>query len=240
MKLFPAIDLYEGKAVRLAKGDYNKMTVYSDNPPAFAAQFREKGAEYLHVVDLEGAKSGETPNFEVVERIVNETDLKVEIGGGIRSEEVIKKYLALGVMRVILGTAAVENPEFLEKMVNKYGEKIAVGVDLNCKKVAIKGWLETSELDCYDFFERLENLGVKTVICTDISKDGMLAGTNVELYEELSSKYSIDIVASGGVSRLDDVRRLKKLGLYGAILGRAIYTGDIDLVEALKIARGEN
>lgn len=239
MKLFPAIDLYEGKAVRLAKGDFNRMTVYSNDPPAFAAQFKAKGAQFLHVVDLEGAKSGGTPNAELIKKIVAETDLKVEIGGGIRSEEVIEKYLELGVMRVILGTAAVENPNFLEKMLRKYGEKIAVGVDLNGSKVAIKGWLETSELDCYDFFEHLEAIGVKTVICTDISKDGMLGGTNVELYKALSSRYKLDLVASGGVSTLDDIRRLKALGLYGAILGRAIYTGDVDLEQALKVARGE-
>ena len=238
MNIFPAIDIIAGKAVRLEKGDYAKMTVYSDSPVEVAKSFEAAGAKYLHVVDLEGAKDGTTPNLDVIVKIISETSLKVEVGGGIRSHEVLDAYINAGVYRVILGTAAVTSPDFLESAVAKYGEKIAVGVDLSEGMVAIKGWREVSTLSCMDFFERLEKLGVKTVICTDISKDGLLGGTNVELYRELSGKFSIDIIASGGVSTLDDIRKLKEMNLYGAILGKAIYAKRIDLSEALGVARG--
>jgi phosphoribosylformimino-5-aminoimidazole carboxamide ribotide isomerase len=237
MNIFPAIDLYEGKAVRLFKGDYNQMTVYSENPPEVAELFRSKGAEYLHVVDLEGAKSGETPNLEVVRSIVARGGLKTEIGGGVRSEEVIKKYLDIGVFRVILGTAAITNPGFVGEMVAKYGDKIAVGVDIRDGFVAIKGWTETSSVSCFDFCESLQRDGVKTVICTDISKDGVLGGTNMQLYRDLSARFEMDFVASGGISALDDVKALGGMGLYGAILGKALYTGGLDLAEAIKEAR---
>ena len=238
MNIFPAIDIIDGKAVRLERGDYAKMTVYSDSPVEVAKSFEAVGAKYLHVVDLEGAKDGTTPNLDVIVKIIAETSLKVEVGGGIRSHEVLDAYINAGVYRVILGTAAVTSPDFLESAVKKYGDKIAVGVDLSDGMVAIKGWREVSALSCMDFFERLETLGVKTVICTDISKDGLLGGTNVELYRELSSKFSIDIIASGGVSTLDDIRKLKEMNLYGAILGKAIYAKRIDLGEALGVARG--
>ena len=238
MYIFPAIDLYDKKAVRLYKGDYNEMTVYSENPIEIALDFKASGAEFIHVVDLEGAKDGTTPNLDVIVKIIAETSLKVEVGGGIRSHEVLDAYINAGVYRVILGTAAVTSPDFLESAVAKYGDKIAVGVDLADGMVAIKGWREVSAISCMDFFERLEGLGVKTVICTDISKDGLLGGTNVELYRELSSKFSIDIIASGGVSTLDDIRKLKEMNLYGAILGKAIYAKRIDLGEALSVARG--
>ncbi len=237
MNIFPAIDLYEGRAVRLFKGDYAQMTVYSENPPEVAAGFRAKGAEYLHVVDLEGAKSGETPNLSVVRAIVEKGGLKTEIGGGIRSEETVKRYLDIGVMRVILGTAALEDPDFLADMLAKYGDKIAVGVDVRDGFVAVKGWLETSTTECFDFIGKLAGMGVKTVICTDISRDGAMRGTNRELYRELSARFGLDIVASGGVSSLEDVRSLSGMGLYGAILGKALYTGDIDLREAIEVAR---
>ena len=238
MNIFPAIDIIDGKAVRLEKGDYAKMTVYSDSPLEVAKSFEAAGAKFLHVVDLEGAKDGTTPNLDVIVKIISETSLKVEVGGGIRSIEVLDAYINAGVYRVILGTAAVSSPEFLEAALAKYGDKIAVGVDLSAGMVAIKGWREVSSLSCDEFFERLEGLGVKTVICTDISKDGLLGGTNIELYKALSEKFSIDIIASGGVSSLDDVRKLKDMNMYGAILGKAIYAKRIDLSEALALARG--
>ena len=240
MELFPAIDLIGGCAVRLVKGDYAQKTVYSENPAAVARSFAEAGAKYLHVVDLEGAKDGGTPNLETIQNIVEQGGLLVEVGGGIRSEEVIKKYLDAGVFRVILGTAAVQNPVFLEEMVQKYGEKIAVGVDIKDGMVAIKGWTEVSAESCFDFCEKLQKIGVKTIICTDISKDGLLSGTNLELYKELSEKFSVDIVASGGVTTLDDVKKLADMGMYGAILGKALYTGNIDLKAAVELVKGGN
>lgn len=240
MELFPAIDLIGGCAVRLVKGDYAQKTVYSDNPAEVAKSFAAAGAKYLHVVDLEGAKDGGTPNLETIRNIVEKGGLLVEVGGGIRSEEVIKKYLDAGVFRVILGTAAVQNPTFLEEMVQKYGEKIAVGVDIKDGMVAIKGWTEVSAESCFDFCEKLQKIGVKTIICTDISKDGLLSGTNLELYKELSEKFSVDIVASGGVTTLDDVKKLANMGMYGAILGKALYTGNIDLKAAVELTKGGN
>ena len=238
MELFPAIDLIGGCAVRLVKGDYAQKTVYSENPAEVAKSFAAAGAKYLHVVDLEGAKDGGTPNLETIKNIVENGGLLVEVGGGIRSEEVIKKYLDAGVFRVILGTAAVQNPAFLEEMVQKYGEKIAVGVDIKDGMVAIKGWTEVSQESCFDFCEKLQKIGVKTIICTDISKDGLLSGTNLELYKELSEKFSVDIVASGGVTTLDDVKKLADMGMYGAILGKALYTGNIDLKAAVELVKG--
>lgn len=240
MELFPAIDLIGGCAVRLVKGDYAQKTVYSENPAEVAKSFAAAGAKYLHVVDLEGAKDGGTPNLETIKNIVEKGGLLVEVGGGIRSEEVIKKYLDAGVFRVILGTAAVQNPAFLEEMVQKYGEKIAVGVDIKDGMVAIKGWTEVSAESCFDFCEKLQKIGVKTIICTDISKDGLLSGTNLELYKELSEKFSVDIVASGGVTTLDDVKKLADMGMYGAILGKALYTGNIDLKAAVELTKGGN
>ena len=237
MLILPAIDLYDKKAVRLYKGDYNEMTVYSNNPIEIARKFQECGATYIHMVDLEGAKNGTTPNIDEVRKVVDYTDLKVEIGGGIRDEETVQKYIDLGVERVILGTAAVTDDEFLRKMVSKYKEAIAVGVDLKDGYVAIKGWTEKSALTADDFFKHLSEIGVKTVICTDISKDGAMQGTNRELYKELSEKYTMDIVASGGVSSIDDIKALKDMDLYGAILGKAYYIGAVDLKEAVEVAK---
>ena len=237
MILFPAIDLYDRKAVRLYKGDYNQMTVYSENPIEIARDFSSCGATHIHMVDLEGAKDGTTPNLSIVEQIAKETDLFVEIGGGIRNMETVEKYLSCGVSRVILGTAAVSDPSFLEKAVATYGYKIAVGADVKDGKIAIKGWLENSAYTLDDFMARLETLGVSNVICTDISKDGAMKGTNRELYRELSRKYSVSITASGGVSDLDDIAALREMELYGAIIGKAYYTGAIDLKEALEVAK---
>ena len=237
MLIFPAIDLYDKKAVRLYKGDYNQMTVYSENPLDVAKEFKASGAQYIHMVDLEGAKEGTTPNFGVVESVCRYSGLKVEIGGGIRSEETVKRYIDAGVMRVILGTAALDDPEFLALMCEKYGDKIAVGADLKDGQVAVKGWLETSNVSGMDFCQKMQDMGVKTIICTDISRDGAMRGTNRELYKELSERFTMDIVASGGVSTIDDVKALRKMNLYGAIVGKAIYTGDIDLKEAIEVAR---
>ena len=237
MILYPAIDLVGGKAVRLFKGDYAQMTVYSDDPVAVAMAFRNAGATRMHLVDLEAAKSGIPENAATIRAIAKQTDLFLEAGGGIRTMETLDAYLALGVDRAILGTAAVTDPDFLEAAIAKYGEKVAVGVDLKDGYVAIKGWTETSDLTADAFFARMEALGVKTVICTDISRDGAMKGTNRELYKALSGKFSIDLIASGGVSSLDDIAALKEMGLSGAIIGKAYYTGAIDLRKALEVAR---
>jgi len=237
MNIFPAIDIIDSKAVRLFKGDYNQKTVYNDSPLSVAKDFASKGASYIHLVDLDGAKSGDTPNCDIIKSIAKETPLKVEIGGGIRSEEVIKRYLDAGVMRVILGTVAIEKPEFTEEMVSKYGEAIAVGIDISNGFVATKGWTNISSVSCDEMFARMEKIGVKTVICTDISKDGAMNGTNLELYKALKAKYAIDIVASGGVSSIEDVKALREMDMYGAILGKALYEGAIDLSEAIEVAK---
>lgn len=238
MNLFPAIDLYEGKAVRLVKGDYAQMTVYSENPEELGVAFRCAGAEYLHTVDLEGAKDGTTPNLETVQKLVQTSGLKVQVGGGIRSPEIVRRYLDAGVHRVIIGTAAVTDPDFLQDMVETYGGQIAVGVDVRDGMAAIRGWQEQSELTCDALFARLTKAGVQTVICTDISKDGMLAGPNMEMYKDLSEKYKVRLIASGGITTLDDVKKLRDMDLYGAILGKSIYTGSIDLAAAVLACRG--
>ncbi len=237
MLIYPAIDLYDGKAVRLFKGDYAQMTVYSEDPTSVARDFAACGATRIHLVDLEGAKSGKTPNFPTVTAIKNATGLFCEIGGGIRDMETIEKYLSAGIDRVILGTAAVTEPGFVEKAVAKYGEKIAVGIDIRDGFVAIKGWTVKSEENAMDFCEKMQRIGVKTLICTDISKDGAMQGTNHALYRELSQRFQLDIIASGGVSSLEDVQRLTALDIHGAIVGKAYYTGAIDLRKAIEVAK---
>lgn len=237
MNIFPAIDLYDGKAVRLYQGDYNQMTVYDEDPLRVARTFVAAGAKYLHTVDLEGAKTGGTPNLDLIRRLAAETGLFVEVGGGIRSMEVIDRYLSGGVGRVILGTAAVTDESLLRQALDKYGEKIAVGADLRDGCVAIKGWTEGSGLRWEDFFGKMEALGVRTIICTDISRDGAMRGANRALYREIQSRFRVDLIASGGVSSLEDVRALSELGLYGAIIGKAWYTGAVDLREAIEVAR---
>ncbi|MBQ2733443.1 MAG: 1-(5-phosphoribosyl)-5-[Clostridia bacterium] len=237
MKLFPAIDLYEKKAVRLLFGDYEKMTVYSDDPLAVARDFEKNGMTCIHMVDLEGAKSGTTPNIDIVKSIAENTSLFVEIGGGIRNMETVAKYLECGVDRVILGTAAVTDEAFLCEAIKKYGDKIAVGADVKDGRIAIKGWLESSRYTLFEFVEKMQALGVKNIICTDISKDGAMRGANLELYSELSRKFTVDITASGGVSTLDDVKKLNAMGIYGAIIGKAYYTGAIKLSEAAEAAK---
>lgn len=236
MKIFPAIDLYDRKAVRLFKGDYNQMTVYSNNPVEIAFDFENKGASYVHLVDLEGAKFGTTPNISVVKEIVDNTSLYCEIGGGIRNIETVDKYLSIGVNRIILGTAAVENETFLKNCINEYGSRIAVGVDIKDGMVAVKGWVEKSEYNAFSFCEKLQNIGVTNIICTDISKDGAMRGTNLDLYKQLSERFNIEITASGGVSSINDVKALADINLYAAIIGKAYYTGAIDLKEAIEVA----
>ena len=237
MNIFPAIDLVDSNAVRLFKGDYDQMTVYSDNPLEVARDFESKGAKFIHLVDLEGAKDGTTPNIETVQKIAKNTNLFTEIGGGIRNIQTVEKYLNSGVDRVILGTAAVKDEAFLKETIMKFGDKIAVGIDIKDGFVAIKGWTESSGIDPYEFTEKMQNLGVKYIICTDVSKDGAMKGTNLELYRELSKKFSINITASGGVSSIKDVAELRKMDIYGAIIGKAYYVGAIDLKEAIEVAK---
>ena len=237
MKIFPAIDLYDKKAVRLFKGDYAQMTVYSDDPVSIAKDFEEKGAQYIHVVDLEGAKNGAPAHLDIIERIVKETNLFLETGGGIRNMETVDSYIARGANRVILGTSAVTDEAFLTAALDKYGDKIAVGADIADGKIAIKGWKEKSEYSAEAFFEKMQKLGVKTIICTDISKDGAMRGANLELYKSIGEKYALNVIASGGVSSLDDVKALAQMGTYGAIIGKAYYIGAIQLEEAIEVAK---
>ena len=237
MLIYPAIDMYEGKAVRLFKGDYAQMTVYSEDPCAVAQEFKKSGASCIHLVDLEGAKLGTTPNFELVKAIKATTGLFCEIGGGIRDMETIKKYVDAGIDRVILGTAAVTSPGFVEEAVKAYGDKIAVGIDIKDGFVAIKGWTETSEENAMDFTAKMQSIGVKTMICTDISRDGAMKGANHELYRQLAQRFDMNIIASGGVSSMEDVEKLAALDIHGAIVGKAYYTGAIDLAKAIEVAK---
>ncbi|MDR1131233.1 MAG: 1-(5-phosphoribosyl)-5-[(5-phosphoribosylamino)methylideneamino]imidazole-4-carboxamide isomerase [Oscillospiraceae bacterium] len=235
MDLYPAIDLRGGKAVRLVRGDYDKMTVYSDAPAVVAAGFRRAGAEYLHLVDLDGARDGNTPNYALIKSIVAESGLRAEVGGGVRSMAVVRGYLDAGAMRVIIGTAAVTDPDFLRTALARYGERIAVAVDVRAGFVAMHGWTQTSAVRCEDFCESLQNAGVKTVICTDISKDGLLQGANEALYAALVKRFSMAMIASGGIRTTADLARLKETGVRGAILGKALYTDSIDLAQALAL-----
>lgn len=237
MIIYPAIDLFDGKAVRLYRGDYSQMTVYSDNPAEISEDFKKCGATHIHIVDLEGAKNGTTPNFETVIKIKKTSGLFCEVGGGIRDMNTIEKYVSSGIDRVILGTAAVTDKGFVRAAVERYGEKIAVGIDIKDGFVAIKGWTQKSDLTPFEFCEEMQNAGVKTLICTDISKDGAMKGTNHALYSELMERFSMQIIASGGVSSLDDVKRLAQRNIYGAIIGKAYYTGDINLKTAVEVAK---
>ena len=237
MEIYPAIDLYGGKAVRLFKGDYARMTVYSDHPTEIAEAFRAAGAKRMHVVDLEGAKAGSPMNLQTIAELVKAFAGFVEMGGGIRSMQTLEDVFSVGVDRVILGTAAVEDEAFLTRALETYGERIAVGVDLKDGFVAIKGWTERSALSADSFFAKMQRMGVSTVICTDISRDGAMQGTNRALYRALSQKYSIDLIASGGVSTMEDVQALAAMGLHGAIIGKAYYIGAIDLKQAIEVAK---
>ena len=237
MILYPAIDLYEGKVVRLKRGDYDQMTVYSEDPLSVAFGFMEDGATALHIVDLEGARTGKPANYEIIKRIASETGMFIQAGGGIRSQETICKYLDIGIKRVILGTAAASKPDLMREMTYKFGDAIAVSVDIKEGFVAIKGWTEVSNQNAFNFCAAVENIGVKTLICTDITKDGMLKGTNMELYYVLRSKLSIDLIASGGITSLDELKTLSGLGVNGAILGKTLYTGNLNLKEAINLCK---
>lgn len=238
MKIFPAIDLRDGKVVRLTQGDYDQMVVYASNPDEIADQFLSAGASHLHVVDLDGAKDGTLANYDTIVKLAKHP-LFIEVGGGIRDEERIKAYLAAGVDRVILGSVAIEKPEFVAEMVAKYGDAIAVGVDARDRKVAIHGWKTVTDVDSVDFCKKLAEMGVKTVIYTDISKDGALSGTNLEIYKLLSAIEGLDIVASGGITFEHEIETLAEMGTSGAILGKALYTGKLDLARAVAIAEKE-
>ena len=240
MILYPAIDLYDGMAVRLRQGRYDDMTVYDRDPEALALRMREAGATHLHMVDLEGARSGSTANLALIEKIASATGLFIELGGGIRGMETVRRYLDCGISRAILGTAAAENEEFLREALETFGAQIAVGVDLKDGFVAVRGWEEKSSWTAEAFFRHLTELKVRTVICTDISRDGVLAGSNHDLYASLNERYPIDLIASGGVSSLEDIRGLRALGMSGAILGRAYYSGAVTLEDALAAAAGDD
>lgn len=240
MIIYPAIDLYDGKAVRLYKGDYDQMTVYSENPPEVAESFVKAGATHMHVVDLEGAKSGITMNFDTIMAIRKAApDMFIEVGGGIRDEETIDKYLEAGIDRVVLGTIAVQDQGMLNRAVRSWGKKIAVGIDVRDGFVAVKGWTELTNYTVEDFARIMQSFGISTIICTDISRDGAMKGANRLLYSELSESMNLDIIASGGVSSLDEIRALAGFGIHGAIVGKAYYTGAIDLAEAIRVAAGE-
>ena len=235
MKVFPAIDLREGNVVRLLKGDYNKMTVYGENPLEVAQEFEDAGAEYLHVVDLDGAIDGSQPNFAAVRDIIEGTGLKVEIGGGIRNEDIIVDYAQIGELRVIIGTMAIKDPEFTARMIKRHGKNVAVGVDISDGYVAIKGWTEVTDKTVDDMCQDLIDMGDRTIICTDISRDGAMEGTNIELYKKLVEEYGdyLDIIASGGISSMEDLEKLQEVGVDGVIIGRALYNGALDLGEVL-------
>ena len=239
MELFPAIDIRGAKVVRLTKGDYDVMKVYRDNPTEVAEEFLKAGANNLHVVDLDGARDGSLANFESIKALANTKGLFIEVGGGIRNMERIEGYLNLGVGRVILGTAAIKNYPFVEQAVKEFGDAIAVGVDAKDGMVAVSGWEEVTTTDSFEFCKRLRDTGVKTVIYTDISKDGAMSGTNLEVYKKLSEIKGLDIVASGGITFESEIETLRNMGTYGAILGKALYEGKLDLSRAIKIARGE-
>ncbi len=236
MKIFPAIDLRDGRVVRLKFGDYNNMTSYSDNPVEIAKQFEDAGASNLHIVDLDGAKEGSPKNFDVIEKINSSCSLFTELGGGIRNMERIKDYINIGINRAIIGTAALQDPEFLKEALSVYKEKIAVGVDTKNGNVAISGWLESTEKNGIDFCRELASLGVGTVIYTDISKDGALSGTNLDIYKELAKIENLNIIASGGISFENEICELCKIGTYGAIVGKAIYEKKLDLKRVLELA----
>ena len=236
MVLFPAIDILGARAVRLFKGDYNQVTVYSERPWEVAQTFADKGCKAIHIVDLDGAREGSAVNMDVVQRIASVRGLFSEIGGGIRNMKTAEAYLKAGVSRIILGTAALESPAFLKSALDSFADKVAVGVDLRDGRVAVKGWLETSQTEGLDFLKSLQDMGVENAIVTDISRDGAMKGPNVELYRTLSSSLDMKITASGGVSTLDDLRRLKEAGVYAAIIGKAYYTGAVRLEDALEVA----
>ena len=237
MRIFPAIDLKNGEAVRLTEGDYNNKKTYFENPMEALDFFIECESENLHIVDLDGASEGNTFNFSAIEKIIKKCDLFTQVGGGIRNEETIKKYLGIGVNRIILGTIAFEDLNFLEKMINKYKKNIGVSVDAKNGMIAVKGWKEIKNEDSVDCCKKFDSMGIDTIIYTDISKDGKLSGTNLDIYKELKNKISCNIIASGGITDEEEIIKLKELNIEGAIVGKAIYEKKIDLKKIIKLAK---
>ncbi len=237
MKIFPAIDIINGSVVRLTKGDFADITNYRFTPLAAAHEFQGKGARYLHIIDLDGAKEGSLSNFSVIKDIIHQTGMSVQVGGGIRTIDRIERYLDAGAARVILGTGAISDREFLLQAIDRFGDRIAVGVDAKDGYVAIEGWQTVTKTKSMDFCLLLLELGIKTVIYTDIDKDGAMQGTNLEIYSELSKISGLDIIASGGVSDIAEITPLKEMGTYGCIIGKALYEGAIDLKDALAVAK---
>lgn len=233
MQIYPATDILGGKVVRLTKGDYNQVKIYADSPAEMALEFMKDGATNLHMVDLDGAKDGAPVNFNAIKEAAQIKNLFIEVGGGIRDMKRVEDYLNLGVKRVILGTAAIRNYPFVEEAVKEFGDAIAVGVDAKNGFVAVSGWQETTSVNSVEFCKKLRNTGVATVIYTDISKDGMLSGTNLEIYKELSEIEGLQIVASGGITFADEIKTLNEMGIYGAIVGKAVYEGKLSLKDAL-------
>lgn len=233
MQIYPATDILGGKVVRLTKGDYNQVKIYADSPAEMALEFMKDGATNLHMVDLDGAKDGAPVNFNAIKEAAQIKNLFIEVGGGIRDMKRVEDYLNLGVKRVILGTAAIRNYPFVEEAVKEFGDAIAVGVDAKNGFVAVSGWQETTSVNSVEFCKKLRDTGVATVIYTDISKDGMLSGTNLEIYKELSKIEGLQIVASGGITFADEIRTLNEMGIYGAIVGKAVYEGKLSLKDAL-------
>jgi len=234
MIIFPAIDILNGQCVRLIQGDYNKEKIYSNSPIDMAKQWEEKGAEYIHIVDLDGAKTGRSINQEIILEIAKTVNVPIQVGGGIRSLETIENYLENGVNRVIIGTAAINHPEFLQDAVDKFEEKIAVSIDARNGYVATDGWTDTSDVKALDLVKRLETVGVKTIVYTDIAKDGMLQGPNLEEQKAINEATTIDLIASGGVTTKEDVENLRALNLYGVIIGKALYDGKLKLETILE------
>jgi phosphoribosylformimino-5-aminoimidazole carboxamide ribotide isomerase len=235
MILFPAIDIKDNKCVRLTQGKFDNMNVYSDDPVEMAKRWEGLGASYLHVVDLDGAKNEGFQNRKSIEKIANSIKIPMQTGGGIRSEERIKNLIDIGVNRVIVGTMAIENQKLLTELTKIYKEKIAVSIDAYKGKVAIRGWQSVGDTDSVDICKFLEQIGIKTIVYTDISKDGMLSGPNFDVYEELSQKTNLDIIASGGVTTISDIEKLNNMKMYGAIIGKALYDNKLDFKEALMV-----
>lgn len=233
MRIYPAIDIIGGKCVRLVKGDYSQKTTYAENPVEVAKKWESLGCEFIHVVDLDGAKSGDMPNFDLISTIAASVSVPIEVGGGIRDMNCIDKYLGAGIERVILGTSALRRPELVNEAVKKYGSRIAVGIDAKNGMVAVSGWEDVSNVSALDFAKQMEQMGVKYIIYTDIATDGMLMGPNISAMKQMIDHVNVDIIASGGVTSLDDVEKLAEIGAHGAIIGKALYTNNIDLKEAI-------
>src|SRR5690606_6598549 len=233
MIIFPAIDILNGKCVRLIQGDYNREKVYSDSPVEMAKQWEEKGAEFIHIVDLDGAKSGKSINEAIILEIAKTVNVPVQVGGGIRSMQTVKTYLENGVNRVIIGTAAIQDEAFLKEAVETYGERIVVSLDAKNGYIATDGWTDTSDVKALDLVRKLENIGVKTIVYTDIAKDGMLQGPNLAEQKAINEATTMDVIAAGGVATKADVENLRRLGLYGGIIGKALYDGKLKLEELI-------